>query len=246
MEHVVDLLPGYALGCLDEDELLQVARHLPQCASCREELASYWTVVDRLPLSLTLQTPSPGLKDKILAGIDRPGVTRPVQQKETPARQTGVGGFFQSLFGRPASFALAALALVFIVLLSLSNWMLWRQVNDLQARLPAGNMQFVQLSGTENAPGTYGYLMVFHEENYGTLVVEDAPSLPSGYQYQLWLIRDGKRSSGGVFSVDPDGYGVLEISSDLPLDTFSSFGITVEPQGGSSGPTGQKILGGDL
>ncbi len=29
-EHVTDLLPGYALGCLDEADLLKVARHLPQ------------------------------------------------------------------------------------------------------------------------------------------------------------------------------------------------------------------------
>ena len=29
--------------------------------------------------------------------------------------------------------------------------------------------------------------------------------LDAAHQYQLWLVRDGKRTSGGVFSVDQDG-----------------------------------------
>ena len=40
-EHVVDLLPGYALGILDEADLILVARHLPACAGCRAALAAY-------------------------------------------------------------------------------------------------------------------------------------------------------------------------------------------------------------
>ena len=33
--HVIDLIPGYALDCLNEEEKLQVTEHLAQCASCQ-------------------------------------------------------------------------------------------------------------------------------------------------------------------------------------------------------------------
>jgi hypothetical protein len=52
--------------------------------------------------------------------------------------------------------------------------------------------------------------------------------------------------SGAVFSVDEDGYRGLEIESDEPLQDFESFGITVEPAGGSPGPTGDRVLGYNL
>ena len=247
MEHVTDLLPGYALGCLDEDEMVKVARHLPYCAACREELSSYLMVVDELPLLAPLQTPSQALRGEILRRIEQPAP----RFKETPARKRmpgGIAGFFGSLFAHPVPLALAAMALLLVVVLSVSNWMLWRQVNDLRAQAPAtsGEMRLVQLAGTENAPNALGYLMVFSGENYGTLVIEDAPPLYEGYQYQLWLIRDGHRYSGGVLSVDNQGYGVLEITSNIPLNSYTSFGVTIEPYGGSPGPTGKRVLAGDL
>ena len=49
--HVEDLLPAYALGCLDPGELEAVRRHLERCASCRSALARYEEVVGALGLS---------------------------------------------------------------------------------------------------------------------------------------------------------------------------------------------------
>ena len=60
------------------------------------------------------------------------------------------------------------------------------------------------------------------------------------------IIRDGQRASGGVFAVNDEGYGVLEVSSPDPLASYSAFGVTIEPEGGSPGPTGDKVLDGGL
>jgi anti-sigma-K factor RskA len=49
-----------------------------------------------------------------------------------------------------------------------------------------------------------------------------------------------------VFSVDEEGYANLSIKSEMPLSGYDRFGITIEPFGGSLGPTGDKVLGGDL
>lgn len=235
-QHVFDLLPGYALGSLDEEEILQVSRHLPVCAVCRQELATYWDAVDELVLSMPMSSPPPGLKNKVLRRA-APPATAPAQPgRLQPARRW---------FTWPLGLSLGALALVIILALGLSNLLLWRQVTNLQTRVVDQDMQLVRLGGTPAAEEARAYLVVFKDESYGTLVVEHAPQLDEQHQYQLWLIEDGKRTSGGVFSVDKQGYAALEIWAKQPLDTFSSFGVTIEPAGGSEGPTGQKILGGD-
>jgi anti-sigma-K factor RskA len=192
-----------------------------------------------------LRTPPPELKEKILRRVS------PAQAKARPAPTRANSGsllaFLRSLAARPSGMAWAAAALLLVIALAASNFALWRQVSGLQARIPAESaLRVISLAGTESAPVSRGYLMVFQNENYGTLVVEHAPALDPGYQYQLWLIQDGKRTSGGVFSVDEQGYGVLEVNAQQPLDSFPAFGVTIEPEGGSPGPTGIKVLGGDL
>ena len=77
-------------------------------------------------------------------------------------------------------------------------------------------------------------------------MVDGLPPLDATHQYQLWLIRDGQRTSGGVFHSYASGYGVLWIHAEQPLVSFDGFGVTVEPSGGSPDPTGDKIMGGNL
>ncbi len=75
-------------------------------------------------------------------------------------------------------------------------------------------------------------------------MVDHLPVLdPDELQYQLWLIQDGQRTSGAVFSVNKYGYGSVWVSSPEPLSSYSDFGISIEPAGGSPGPTGDKVLG---
>jgi anti-sigma-K factor RskA len=49
-----------------------------------------------------------------------------------------------------------------------------------------------------------------------------------------------------VFSVDSKGYASIWVYSQAPLIQYQQFGITIEPTGGSLGPTGAKVLGGKL
>ncbi len=127
-----------------------------------------------------------------------------------------------------------------------SNLLWWQQSNRHEPATAPESMQVVAMAGTEVAPDAEGTLVISGDGEYGTLVVDGLPALDQAHQYQLWLIRDGQRTSGGVFSVNEEGYGALLISSEAPLSSYPSFGITVEPAGGSPGPTGDKVLGGSL
>jgi anti-sigma-K factor RskA len=236
--HVIDLIPGYALGCLNEEEELQVTEHLAGCASCRIELDAYRRIVDELHEAAPAAEPPPDLKQKILMGV---------QPKHVPEQPEAGMPVWQRLWNRLQSGApvWAYASFVLIIILAASNlWMLQR-VNRLEATGQA-DFRVVNLTGTDKAPKATGLLVLSHDGNMGTLVVDSLPLLDTAHQYQLWLIKDGKRTSGGVFSVTQDGYGALAINSSQPLKDFPAFGITIEPTGGSPGPTGAKVMGGNL
>ena len=237
-EHVLDFLPAYALDSLDEDETIRVAEHLASCASCRAELADYHEVVENLPLAMMISEPPPGLKDKIMA--------QAAEATHVPGDERERYSWWQR-FGRALGSAPAwgLVSLVLIILLGASNITLWGRLSKLETT-NSSSLLTLSLQGTEMTPGAIGMLVISQDGEYGTLVVDGLPSLDDTQQYQLWLIQDGQRTSGGVFSVSDEGYGALNVDSPRLLISYQAFGITIEPAGGSPGPTGDKVLGGQF
>ena len=229
-EHVFDLLPAYALGCLDGEDDLRVGEHLAACKVCRGELESYRALVADLPFAVSESDPPPNLKETILQ--------RARQTKRIPPAAPKI-----AWWQRLPSWSMVSLVLILV--LGASNLLLWGRLNTVESRQQA-SLRTVLLQGTAAAPNGTGMLVISLDGTHGTLVVDRLPIIRESQQYQLWLIRDGQRTSGGVFSVDEKGYKGMYIKSPEPLDTYTGVGITVEPAGGSPGPTGEKVLGGDL
>ena len=233
-EHVLDLLPAYALDCLDIEELVQVSEHLTGCADCRAELQKVQAVVDQLAIAVPSIAPPARLKDRLKERVrPRPALepTRWQRVKHSMQRVSPVWG-------------LAGLAIILV--LALSTLLLWQQVSQLETPAEPAQMRTVALSGTGMTPDATGLIVVSLDGDHGALVVDQLPELDVDRQYQLWLIDNDRRVSGAVFSVDEHGYGSVWISADEPLSSFSAFGISIEPAGGSEGPTGEKVLGGTL
>jgi len=139
--------------------------------------------------------------------------------------------------------AWGAVSIVLVLVLFASNLFLWQRLNVLE-RTSHNALITVELQGTEFRPEAAGMLVMSDDGDYGVLIVDGLPRLDNTKQYQLWLISDGEKANGGVFSVNQEGYGNLLVASSKPLTEYSTFGITVEPEGGSPGPTGVKVLGG--
>jgi anti-sigma-K factor RskA len=241
-EHVSERIPAYVLEILEPDERRIVTGHLSECVSCQRELAEYRAAMDLLAESLPLREPPDRLRSLVLQQVARAASHQPVQR--TPVR--GFGDSLKSFLVQPAGLALVLLLLVLNIGLAINTIHLNRQLSTIQARIPSSDIRVVQMAGTDQAPGSTGYMMIFTNETAGTLAVREAPILEPGYQYQVWLIKDGKRTSGGVFSVNGQGYGSLQIEANQPLQNYQAVGITIEPTGGSPAPTGAKVLGGNL
>jgi anti-sigma-K factor RskA len=118
------------------------------------------------------------------------------------------------------------------------NLLLWQW-----ALRPAGQPgETIVLTGTEAAPEAWGTILVGADGRNATLIVESLPPLDATEQYQLWLVAGENRASGGVFSVNADGYSSVAIQAPRPVREYTGFGVTIEPAGGSPGPTGARVL----
>ncbi|MBN2548902.1 MAG: anti-sigma factor [Anaerolineales bacterium] len=237
MEHeqVFEMIPAFALGSLGAEDRQQVQAHVDHCAECQAELRAYQSVVAMLPLAVSQREPPAVLKQRIMKSTASPFKSRAVSAHSTRRM------FLASLNHLAPAWGMVSLVL--IVLLVVSNIWLWQRLDRLESR---GKFHVVALAGSESNPNAAGVLVISSDGMEGTLVVEHLAGLEPAFQYQLWLIEDGARTSGGVFSVDADGYAHLQVDSQVPLLSFDAFGVTVEPYGGSPGPTGDKVLGGEL
>ncbi len=235
--HVLDQLADYVLGGLSPADQRAVELHLSGCAVCRAEWLALQEAAGELALAAPPVEPPARLKKAVLQQVAPPA------QRKAPAR----GAWFERLRGwqRRASPAWLLAAAGLILLLAVSNLLLWGQVRQLsrQAQAP---LRTVALAGGASLPEASGLLVLTGDGRSGTLVVDGLPELDAQRQYQLWLIQDGQRTSGGVFSVDSWGYGAVVVESERRLDSFQSFGVTIEPAGGSPGPTGERVLSGSL
>jgi anti-sigma-K factor RskA len=230
--HVLELLPAYALGSLDEAEARLVANHLIGCHLCRSELKKYQNAVAQLGFASPEGIPSQNLKMRLIERIQEIKSPQPALERARPPRR------LIPVWGM--------ITLFLILSLAASNLLLWQRLNHLEVlRGPLG-MRAIALQNTHAAPSASGFVIISTDGNEGVLVVDELPSLDAQYEYQLWLERNGSYTSGAVFSVDESGYRGMRIEAPQTLLTYSTVLVTIEPAGGSADPTGDTVLNGSL
>jgi anti-sigma-K factor RskA len=233
--HVLALLPAYLLGSLESDEASRVKEHLLSCWICRVELDKFQNVVDELSFAAPVSTPSPDLKDRLLQRVhsarSQPYIPAQTRRRPWLERLLPIWG-------------LASLFL--IVALSAFNFLLWQRLDRLELRTSSGGMHAFPLRASAAVSQATGFILVSADGMNGALVVDRLPPLGKNRQYQLWLIRDGQRTSGAVFSTDEESYGGTRVEIGESLLEYSSVDVTIEPVGGSLQPTGEPVLGGLL
>lgn len=260
-ESVQALIPEYVLGVLEPAEAHSVRSHARACAFCRREIGAYERVVGGLLLSPSLAAPSPFLKARVMVAagaVSSPAVRDPLGVRLASA--LSLRGLVHHLSPAPAIVALA-----FLMVVGAASQLVQLQA-DLQAmraenqslRSELASTQGVvadalspgavvwQLSGTAAAPNARASLVCNPNGKTGILSAANLPVLPAGEAYQLWLNGDGERASGGLLTVDRSGRGVLTVQAPAPFGDYQSVGMTVEPATGSPGPTGQRVLSGQI
>lgn len=245
-ETIAPQLSAYVLGERDGATLQVIEEHVRGCTTCRQALAADRAVAALLPLSVPDAQPLPDLRARVIDAVDAAA-----QGRERPRRSSGWRGWMQPrLLWR-------GLALALLVALLGWNAVLQRDLNRLQstheqqqaalvALLRDPDLERRVLPAGDVAPGASGTLVMARDQQTAALTVEGMPALPADRVYQLWLVENDRRISGGTFTVDADGRAVLLLDPPLPISAYERAGVTVEPRGGSPGPTSPRVIGGPL
>jgi anti-sigma-K factor RskA len=95
------------------------------------------------------------------------------------------------------------------------------------------------LQGTPNAPGSFANVYWDSTTKDVWLLVNNMPAPVSERQYQLWALLDGKPIDLGV--IEPNIWQKKLLVKMKNVQGAQAFAITLEPQGGSSSPTMEKM-----
>ena len=268
---LLELLPAYALGALDAAERDFVERHLPDYPDCVAELTALRDDLATLAFSAPRAAPPPAAKDALFARLDREASAVPPAGAAIAPLPAPQQGRFRDW--RAARAALAALAAVLIV--GLLGWASLAQarlnaerqrlaaVAQQNERLTAQVAQLAFVDTLLNDPSAAhpvsgppvaayglpaaGYVYVEPTSTIGLMLAYWLPPIAPDQRFQVWLVRpDGARDSGGLFTADARGNAQVIINAPVPFARYTSIGVTVEPAGGSVGPKGPRVCGGEI
>ncbi|TFH37064.1 MAG: hypothetical protein E4G99_03460 [Anaerolineales bacterium] len=237
------LLAGFGLEALDARDRRAVDAHLELCAQCQAELEEYQYVALGLLMSAPTVKPPARLRAQLINEISSAEVS-----KRTPKRFFAFR--FQSMTG--------ALAFGLLLIFNVTFLIQFRQINAQQADLITTMEEDRTVLGLSSYPeanrvalegsDAYGTLIFEPELNVAVLYAWGLVGLDQNQIYQVWLIEPGGgRVSGGIFHMESDeSFARLLIHSPESMGTYVGLGVTIEPAGGSPGPSGSKVLGVEL
>lgn len=244
-EHIAELAPALALGAIDDMDRVELERHLSTCPECRDLLEADLLVSGSLALAVPQRMPPSRLHARLMAEVRADRAPEPVP-------------FWRRWLPAPLPTAIGAASVATLAFAVSLSWGLGLQSQAARIPLAApavsspeydwtiARAQMHRLTGLGDAPEARGWIYVDPAVDQALLVAYKLPALQPGRAYQLWLIEGGQRYSGGLFEVDGEGYGWLKVKSPKSIGAFDGIGVTVEPVQGSDGPTGARVLGGQL
>lgn len=257
-----ELIPAYAAGALDGDELRELEAHLADgCAECDRQLALWQGDVEELAASVPAIEPSHLTRERVLrlTGARAPARRAPPRFRGlaipaaalllvsvgwavwSGARQMRLGAEVERL--RAERDLLERQVAALDRELDLAQSEAQRMAATL-AILAAPGARSIRLAGLGPTPGAIGETFLDPRQGRAVFWAFHLPAAAPGKTYQLWWIGSAGPVSAGTFDVDARGQGRLEVGRVEHLEEIQAWAVTIEPAGGVPQPTGAMVLKG--
>ncbi|WP_053734588.1 anti-sigma factor domain-containing protein [Nocardia sp. NRRL S-836] len=225
------LLTGaHALGALPDAEEAEFEAHLGRCRSCCDEVAELRETVARLGMGVGHVVPR-ALRPRVLAGVRRVWQVPPVSEVGTAlSRRRGV---------RRAAVVVAVACVVAGAVGGVQGVLSDSTIAPVVVpRTRVGDLLAAQDLRLVTTGGSAVTAAMSRSRNEMLFLANGLRTLPRGRVYQLWLVDGhGPRSAGTLRS---DG-----VAASLLVAGIGEVGealVTVEPAGGSPGPTSAPVV----
>lgn len=230
-EEVKELIASYVLDAVPAEEVPWIRAHILSCDECMAEADNYAEVVADLGLAADPVPLPKGFEDRVMALATQEGPATEAPVVQLPKRTRWIGT------------ALGTAAAVVIAFLTFSLFDTRSELNDERTRSQELQQAVTSIlhSSDEGMElrGDGAVARMIPSNGGSVLALTGLREAPANHDYQLWLIRDGEPVSAGVFDISD---GVALIESDHSLEGFEAAAITIEPDGGSPGPTTDPVM----
>jgi anti-sigma-K factor RskA len=244
------------LGMTETAGLLAASQQIPPRAHLRSNVLAAIAITPQLaPMPATAMTQMPACSSAAPATLDlrggiaaaTPGIAD-TSDAHTAAESTSN---VIPMTRRRLPFATRMLAVAATVLAVAAGGLGWRNVtlaNNLQqvkvASAQVTNVLTAADAKTTTAPiqgGGSAAVVSSASLNKAVVVASEMTPAPSGHVYQLWFMSASGDATPAGF-MDPDATGRDTEVLAGSLNSAAVVGITVEPKGGSAGPTTTPVL----
>lgn len=248
------LAAPYALGYATAAERREFESHLATCAECRAELAEIRGVNAALAMSAPAATPTAGLRQRIIeaAERDRRAPAATPSRSALPWWLAAAASIAAIVAGSQWWSSQNQLAQLRLELASVRERLATteglrasaeRTAADTTSRLAvlaAADSVAIPLAGQPSSPSASGRV-VWSPTRGVVFSASNLPPLPQGRIYQLWAVASP--APVGIALIRPGDAGQADAITTVPAGVApTAFALTIEPDGGSPGPTGAMYL----
>lgn len=243
-DHELHTLAGpYAMDAVTPQERSSFARHLADCAQCRDDVREMREAAARLGMAAVVR-PRPELKEQTMKAAFRTSQLAPMVGEPVPRR------WRWAWRDRPvrlsAKFALACAALVAVGVtwfgLAANNMMEQLRLAARQDHMIATVLNArdaVMLTARVTTGGTATVVMSHHEHRL-VFTAHGLRALANGRGYELWLMGPAGDRPAGMLKLERGGMSEPTVVSGLGRGDV--IGVTVEPASGSRLPSSTIVL----
>ncbi|MFJ7851238.1 anti-sigma factor domain-containing protein [Peribacillus frigoritolerans] len=231
-------LLSFLSGELGEKEKKAFTEHLMHCSECTREYEQMTEAWNSLKWDFEEMEPSSSLKSEVMDFVFETDDEVPVRREKNWS-----SFFFKQFTPVTSGFLLAALVLAFVLLYS--NIQLKKELAAINLPMEVKtslSLQPADKTAVNMSTDGAAYILQQGEERRLIVQIQNLPSLQKSEVYQVWLLKDGKRTNAGTFKPDEAGTGSLTYKLSIN-DKFNQIGITREPDANSTKPRGEKIVG---
>ena len=266
-EDISELLAGYALNSLSDDETNYIEKHLPERPAWQWELAGFKRTAGLMAYANEPQQVPVRARAAILARIDALAIE---SQAEAIARNKPRSGLRSKLrvvrsHVPRVAWAAAVPTTVIAVVFIMASILMQERISDQQDELAQfqqeqlkvnellladnNGQQVVELVQSSAAPLARGRLFIDRNDNTAMLVVRDMPAPPAGQVYVVWMLigsNHDEYAQLGELTLDDLGRGQMILE---PPDDFARYPvvrITAETNADIGFPRGPEIMTGGI